>query len=340
MPSDFGVCSACYEDIILALPAVTEHFHPRFLPHRFFCDLSDPFNQRATLIFSKKPQPEGLSQFCQAIQSWRTALSHPCPSLDPRTKYTGNWYIAPQVPGLTICENCYYKYVSLAVFHDKFVRDDAQDNNQHQMCYFADQYWCMTVPFQFARGRRSWELFERSARIIITSPPCSAEKFTGNTMYTVVENPTNDPFQICPACFAGFIQPRGFSSHFKQINVRPYEKGCSLHPRATHYRWYFLFLSMAYHYGCWAFFKNSLAESKPVGPAAPDQNSIHALLNLGNLLSMMSNNLGVGMDSDLQRQIREMEMRSLRRTQETNAAASTISHAFVMQGYRSALDLI
>jgi len=46
------------------------------------------------------------------------------------------------------------------------------------------------------------------------------------------------------------------------------------------------------------------------------------------------------MSSDLQQQIREMEMRSLRRTLETNAAASTIGHEFVMQGYRSALDLI
>ncbi|UKZ80587.1 hypothetical protein TrVFT333_008349 [Trichoderma virens FT-333] len=205
----FVACEACYEDYI-----VGTSFEPKFGTYpegvsTFSCDLSISYIAGSVAPMSKHNNWNGFIN----TASRRFQLPA-CKGEQIRTD-AGEWYLSKNhaIENFQVCETCYLDKLALTPFKREFQRIDNDFDPELWSCGLADRNLSTLMALGEAEDRRDFEVFVKAARVICSLVPCTSDGILYGNWWTLKGG--CEKFNICEACYAGFIQAKGLDRFFQ-----------------------------------------------------------------------------------------------------------------------------
>ena len=226
-PRDFGVCEACYEDIILATQFAGEfQCHPGAQPATaiWACELAWGAVRRAT-----QAAPTG-STWLSTVEAAHKGTQLPgCTGGNTSLSKKSAWYRPKEhIPNLVICDSCYYEFIMHSPFDSEF-EYSAPQGQSGWTCDFA--LLSIRAPWEAALQRNNYRIWWDTANTVIKLPVCLAEGIENGTWYSLAPPLSDLNFDVCAACYAGVLRSFGCADHFRP---RPFVAGgkrfCDLNP--------------------------------------------------------------------------------------------------------------
>ncbi|RPB05633.1 hypothetical protein L873DRAFT_1662399, partial [Choiromyces venosus 120613-1] len=214
--SDFAVCEACYNDIVLASP-----FASRFIPLdprpediETVCDLAVPGLKERFLRLIDPESPTHGNTWKDFVRSatYRITEVPKCVG----TSYVGgprNWWTTKKpIPGFVICEACYLDEIELSPWREKFIPTPAkQPRSEKWSCDFTMVGITLAWEVSLFDSVKSFDHFWHCADATIKLPPCESEVIDGAQWFKMSGI---DNFTVCPTCFYTVIVGANFGRHF------------------------------------------------------------------------------------------------------------------------------
>jgi hypothetical protein len=237
---NFRACEACYYDIIQATQ-FSDNFRPspeqQPIGSTFICSMSLPFIPRAIQAYSKN---RAWHEFAKA--AIKRLNMPPCPEKQMVVSTSRKW-LRPktQIPGFVLCETCYFDNAACSSMSLQFeyVRGNFLNNWSCGMAILP-----VKAAWAEAFEANNYQMWWDAARAALTAPNCSQGEIKDGTWYTLIHDP--EGFDICHACYTGFIHIIGMGTYFKP---RRYASGtvkaCSFNTSTKRFRNYMLKLNEA-----------------------------------------------------------------------------------------------
>ncbi|KAM0252085.1 hypothetical protein ACHAQJ_007882 [Trichoderma viride] len=228
----FVACEACYEDHI-----VGTSFEPNFGTYsgkfsKWSCDMSIPYISGAVAPMSKHNNWNGF------INTVTRRCQLPACTGEQIRSDAIEWYLPKKgvIEGFQACETCYLDKLALTPFKREFQRLSDDSDPEMWSCGLAGKNISTAMALEAALERRDFEVFAEAAQVICSLVPCTSDGIIHGNWLTIEGC---DKFNICEACFAGFIQTRGLD-HFFRLSDRDSSTAyvcdfCAASPRFTQY---------------------------------------------------------------------------------------------------------
>lgn len=232
-------CEACLLDVIHSTNFADNFcvIEQQSTGRPWICSLSLPFISRAIQAYSPT---RAWTDFAAAATQ---RLSMPaCPEKQSVVSATRKW-LRPkvQIPGLVICETCYFDSAACSsmALEFEYTRGD-----------YISQWTCdmallpLKAVWSDAFLADNFGMWWDAARAAFASPNCASGKIVDGMWYTLLHEP--EGFDLCPACYAAFINIYSIKSCFKTRRYAPgTAKMCSFNTQTKRFRGYMLKLNEA-----------------------------------------------------------------------------------------------
>lgn len=228
----FVACEACYEDYI-----VGTSFQPNFGTYpegvsKWSCDLSIPYISGAVAPMSKHNNWNGF-----IIAASRRLQLAACKGEQIRSDAI-EWYLSKDygIENFQVCEACYLDKLALTPFKREFQRLSDDIDPEMWCCGLADKNLSTALALEAALSRRDFEVFAEAAQAICSLVPCTPNGIFYGKWFTLE---WCEQFNICEACFTGFVQTRGLDRFFQRsdrdASVAYLCDFCAASPRFSQY---------------------------------------------------------------------------------------------------------
>ena len=136
-----------------------------------------------------------------------------CPQQNALAEY--EWWISPEIPGLTFCQACWSDDYEDGPFASHFHRETAQELRicGSTMLFVGRMY-------DIYHQSVSWPEFSAEVKGRLTIPPCPGQKAIAGTAHAWMRS-TRDPkgYQICYSCFADYFYGTSSADHFQNVSL-------------------------------------------------------------------------------------------------------------------------
>ncbi|KAL7946318.1 hypothetical protein V8C42DRAFT_320251 [Trichoderma barbatum] len=236
----FVACESCYEDHIVGT-SFESNFgtYPPGIP-RWSCNLSIPYISNAVAPMSKH------NNWNNFITTANRRLQLPACKGEQVQMDSTDWYISKNhgIGNFQVCEACYLDKLALTPFKQEFQHLNNDFNPELWWCGLADKNVSTAVALEAAVNRRDFQVFVKAAKVICSLVPCTPGGIAYGNWWTLKGGCDN--FNICEACFAGFIQTRDLDPFFQPSDRDTYTAFlCDFCPAASRFaQWIAKFAEM------------------------------------------------------------------------------------------------
>ncbi|KAK1250886.1 hypothetical protein MKX07_005441 [Trichoderma sp. CBMAI-0711] len=229
----FVACEACYEDHI-AGTSFQSYFgtYPEGVITKWSCDMSIPYISSAAASMSKHNNWNGF------VGAARRRLRLPACTGEQIRSDAMPWYISKYygIDKFQVCETCYLDKLALTPFRREFQRLSDHTDLEMWPCRLTDKNLSTATALEAALSRRDFEVFAKAEQIICSLVPCTADGILYGNWWTI---PGCEKFNICEACYAGFVQTRDLDRFFQLSDRDTYTAYvcdfCPASPRFSQY---------------------------------------------------------------------------------------------------------
>ncbi|EAW08777.1 uncharacterized protein ACLA_097130 [Aspergillus clavatus NRRL 1] len=219
---NFGVCAACYEDLLLATPFAA-HFglNPQKQPP------GELWNCKMPLFVHRAIETPGKYATWAALAAdiGRYMQIPPCDGPTGIAAGKRGWYRPRRaIEGLVVCDSCYWEYLASSLMEREW--EAMPVGFQHQWTTWACDMSLlpMKVAYLKALMEKDYGIWWNAARAIMASPPCPSAS-GGVYPGTWYKLPRAEVY-VCAQCFAGIIFPFRFGNHFVQAYAHNGPRTC------------------------------------------------------------------------------------------------------------------
>ncbi|KAF4334938.1 integral membrane protein [Fusarium beomiforme] len=271
-------CEACFEDILLSSSLYRREFVPRDATYAgkpqgenevWKCDSSNGFVKRSFGVYSKNGMP---------FMEWVNAITKrfKLPRCEGKAlESSSRPWVRPKdkVEGLAVCEECYFDKIALtAITADfEYISVSKPISNSEMMDFMlghrsepASAWVCdakndaIVSALESSIKRQDVGIFVNAARVIKSSPACTAQGITNGKWYTLSGG--SEKFNVCLAHFAGYFQAWGQDGFLElsRTSGNKVPRLCSLNPSADRYRQFMRKLYEADQVGVWSRYEDNV----------------------------------------------------------------------------------